>query len=220
MARDLDLVLLDAKEPGGNGYLFPRGVLREPLQSLRRGHAVILTRTQLARQKLDSRLGSLLESMPVFASRHHPNIVKIVLAGNMPKEVPDNGVLSQDFDFLKGKKALAFSGIAANEEFFETLREAGCRLVKVMPYRDHYRYRRSDILRIRQTAADQQVDLIVTTEKDYYRLPHATDWGRPLVVMGVEIVFQDEYFNDFLVGKVAFHLKNKRNLRTTINGSG
>jgi tetraacyldisaccharide 4'-kinase len=208
LARDLDLVLLDAKEPGGNGYLFPRGVLREPLKSLRRGHAVVLTRTQLDSQTLASRLGPLLESIPVFASRHRPNIVKIIPAGNMPKDVAGNGVLSQDLNFLKGKKALAFSGIAANENFFETLREAGCLLVDEMPYRDHHRYRRSDIHHIRQTADDQRVDIIVTTEKDYYRLPPATDWGRTLVVVSVEIAFQDETFDDFLARKVAFHLNN------------
>ncbi len=219
LARDLDLVLLDAKEPGGNGYLFPRGVLREPLESIKRGHAVVLTRTQLYRQKLDSKLGSLLESIPTFASRHHPNIVKIVPANNMPKDVPGNGILSQDFDFLKGRKALAFSGIAANENFFEMLRDTGCLLVDGMPYRDHHRYRRSDISRIRQTADDQQADIIVTTEKDYYRLPPATDWGRTLVVVGVEIVFPDGTFDDFIAGEVALHLKNKRSMRITLNDS-
>jgi len=219
LARDLDLVLLDASKPGGNGYLFPRGVLREPLQSLRRGHAVILTRTQLDCENSNTCLGSLLDPIPVFKSRHQPNIVKMIPAGNISEVYPGSETLAQDLDVLKGKRVLAFSGIAANEIFFETLRDAGCRLVDGMPYRDHHRYRRSDIRRIRRTADDQQVDIIVTTEKDYYRLPEATDWGRTLTVVGVEIKFQNKDFDDFLAGKVAFHQEKKRKMRTSLNGS-
>ena len=44
LARDLDIVLIDATDPWGSGYLFPRGVLREPRQGLRRAGMVVLTR--------------------------------------------------------------------------------------------------------------------------------------------------------------------------------
>jgi tetraacyldisaccharide 4'-kinase len=220
LARDLDLVLLDASKPGGNGYLFPRGVLREPLQSLRRGHAVILTRTQLDCENSNTCLGSLPDSIPVFKSRHRPNIVKMIPAGNISEVYPASGTLAQDLDVLKGKRVLAFSGIAANEIFFETLRAAGCRLVEAMPYRDHHRYSRADINQIRQNAEKQQASMILTTEKDYYRLPQTTDWGSTLTVVGVEIKFQDELFDEFLDAKVAFHLNQKHNMGIPLNGSG
>ncbi len=220
LVRDLDLVLMDANKPGGNGHLFPRGVLREPLTSLGRGHAVVLTRAQLDGKKLSNKLGSMLELIPVFASQHHPRIVKIIPADNLSACVSGKGTLSQDLDLIKGKRVLAFSGIGANENYFKMLKDAGCLRVHAMPFRDHHRYSRADIDRIRQGAISQHVDIIVTTEKDYYRLPHATDWGRTLVVVGVEIVFRDENFDEFLADKVAFHLKKKRNMRTTLNGSG
>lgn len=47
LARDLDLVLLDALEPFGFGYMLPRGLLREPVENLRRADAVLLTRSDL-----------------------------------------------------------------------------------------------------------------------------------------------------------------------------
>ena len=219
LARDLDLVLLDANEPEGNGYLFPRGVLREPLESIGRGHAVILTRSQLDGSKLGRRLGSVLDSIPVFSSQHCPYIVKIIPASNKAEAVSSDGTQAQDFNFLKAKKALAFSGIAANENFFQSLKDTGCLLVEAIPYRDHHRYHRADISRIRQTAQKRQVDFILTTAKDYYRLPEAINLGNTLVVVGVEIMFPNADFDNFLAGEVAFHLKKKRYMRASLNGS-
>ncbi len=48
IARDLDIVLLDALAPFGFEHVFPRGMLREPLSGLARAHAVILTRADMA----------------------------------------------------------------------------------------------------------------------------------------------------------------------------
>ena len=44
LKRDIDLVLLDDTRPLGNGYLFPRGMLREPVSALKRADACVLTR--------------------------------------------------------------------------------------------------------------------------------------------------------------------------------
>jgi tetraacyldisaccharide 4'-kinase len=133
--------------------------------------------------------------------------------------ISSDGTRTQDFNFLKAKRVLAFSGIAANENFFQSLRDTGCLLVEAMPYRDHHRYSRADISRIRQTAKKRQVDFIITTEKDYYRLPQATNLENTLVVAGVEIKFPNEDFDDFLTGKVAFHQKKKRSMRTSLDDS-
>ena len=47
LARDLDIVMLDALDPFGLGRLFPRGLLREPKGSLRRAGAIVLSRADL-----------------------------------------------------------------------------------------------------------------------------------------------------------------------------
>ena len=47
LRRDLDIVLIDALEPFGLGKLFPRGLLREPVRSLRRSGVVVLSRADL-----------------------------------------------------------------------------------------------------------------------------------------------------------------------------
>ena len=49
LARDLDIVLLDACEPFGFGHVFPRGLLREPICGLSGPHVVVLSRADMAR---------------------------------------------------------------------------------------------------------------------------------------------------------------------------
>src|SRR5205085_10026839 len=44
VARDLDLVAVDATDPFGGGEMLPFGRLREPLAGLRRADAVVVTR--------------------------------------------------------------------------------------------------------------------------------------------------------------------------------
>ena len=219
LARDIDLVLVDALKPWGNEYLFPRGVLREPPTSINRGHAVVLTRIQSDGRVMGRRLNSLPDSIPVFASQHRSKIVKVIPANKGSVSNPVHGEPSRDLRFLNARRAVAFSGIAANENFFGALRKAGCRLVHSVPFPDHHRYSRSDIDRVRQCAADSRVDYVLTTEKDYYRMSGTIDWGFTLLVVGVEIEFQDEAFNDYLAGQMKALLKPQGATRTCHNGS-
>src|SRR5262249_22620882 len=55
LARDLDIVLIDATNPWGFGHLLPRGLLREPVSSLRRANLVVITRVdQAPREGVDA----------------------------------------------------------------------------------------------------------------------------------------------------------------------
>jgi tetraacyldisaccharide 4'-kinase len=74
LARDLDLVLVDATCPWGYGHLLPRGLLREPVSSLNRAHAVLLTRCdQTDASKLVELRGWLARrfpKLPIILTRH------------------------------------------------------------------------------------------------------------------------------------------------------
>ena len=204
LARDLDLVLLDVENPLGNGYLFPRGILREPAAALERANAVIFTRAGRAGYLPEERLQPYLESKPVFYSQHRPKLVKIIRGKPRPAEATDEIPLDKGLDFLKGKQVLAFAGIARNEDFFKSIPRFGCHLSEVVSFSDHHRYSRSDLERIRQAAADGQVDCLVTTEKDIYRISNAENWPFDLVVLGVDLIFEDSGFDGFIAERVAF----------------
>ena len=69
------------------------------------------------------------------------------------------------------KPYLAFAGLGYPEKFFTFLRKTlGYKIVKAVPYPDHYPYARTDIQALRQQATALEAEML-TTEKDYFRLP-------------------------------------------------
>src|SRR5207245_6261602 len=76
LQRDLDLVLVDATNPWGHGYLFPRGLLREPLRRLRRASVVLLTRCdqvdERTRMQIQETIASHAPTVPVARTTHEP----------------------------------------------------------------------------------------------------------------------------------------------------
>ena len=203
LARDLDLVLVDAEKPFGNGFIFPRGILREPVASLKRGHALILTRVDKTDPVPKKILQPFLQSKHVFYSHHRPNLVKIIPGEPRSEKDTDGSALDKHMDYLKGKQVLAFSGIAKNENFFKMIPNFGCKLSGELSFTDHHQYTRSDIQNIQQLAAERHVDCLMTTEKDYSRMAFPVDWSLDLVVMGVDLSFSDGGFDEFISERVA-----------------
>ncbi len=186
--RDLDIVLLDASKPFGNGFLTPRGTLREPAKALCRGDIFVLTRSNLAEPSelrvTEKRIRALAPGKPVLFAEHEPSLADTC---NFPRG--DGG----DLTVLAGKRAHAFSGIAGNAGFFDAVKEAGCLLSSTRAFGDHHPYTKAEIGEITEQARAAGADLLVTTEKDYVRIRKFEDalGGFPLAVMGVGIRFTD-----------------------------
>jgi len=85
----------------------------------------------------------------------------------------------------------------------------GCAGWNEISFSDHHRYSPYDIGRIQQAARDGHVDCLLTTEKDYYRMAPSVDWPLDLVVVGVDLVFKDKGFDDFILERVASLLSEK-----------
>lgn len=82
----------------------------------------------------------------------------IVIPRRLRLSIPDSHL---------AKPVFAFAGLANNEQFFTSLREAGVRLVATRGFRDHHRYTREDIEAVKREAAGAA---IVTTEKDAVKI--------------------------------------------------
>lgn len=159
LKRDLDLVLLDASNPFGNGHLLPWGPLREPKDHLERADAFIITRSQ---GKTGKGLLDILEAgfpdKPIFWSEHRPE--SVVLPGD-DRVGPD---------FLEGKRVIAFAGIARPQFFKETLARLGAEMLSYRPFRDHYAFSHRDIQDLVHQKETMKADLLITTEKDWVRI--------------------------------------------------
>jgi tetraacyldisaccharide 4'-kinase len=196
LKRDLDLVLLDGRRPLGNGHVLPRGPLRERPSALGRADAFVLTRCDLSSPAGDAASDFLPPGVPVFRSAHVPRIGRIIRAGK--PEAPDlrrNAVLSGNL--LKERPVFAFSGIADNGEFLKTIQGYGARLAGHCGFSDHHRYSAADLNRIMRAVRTAGAEWVVTTEKDFVRLPDKMAWPVDLAVIRIEISF-GEAENAFL----------------------
>jgi len=193
LKRNLDILLLDAKQPFGNGYLLPRGMLRESLRQLERADAFVLTRSQSILPGSGQHVIDTLKGKgPVFQCAHIPEVVTRIpgdnwLPGNL-REIKDR----LDPAFLKGRKVFAFSGIAKNENFLEMIQRLGCKIRGFLAFSDHHKYTDEDFKTILQAAKRAGVDALLTTEKDYVRIAGKTKWPLDLLVLGVRISFGDQ----------------------------
>ena len=160
LERDLNLVLMDAAHPFGNGHLLPRGPLREPLGQLTRADAFILTRVK---NDSDGRALTYLKEkyphIPVFCADHVPD--KVVF----PR-------LDQVFSpqMLNEKRVVAFAGIGNPGAFRETLTEMGAEVIDFCGFKDHYSYKKEDLVRLVRLKLQTDAQYILTTEKDWMRI--------------------------------------------------
>jgi tetraacyldisaccharide 4'-kinase len=204
LARDMDFVLLDYIRPFGNSHLLPRGMLREPTASLYRSDACILTRTKMdsssAPGSTVDRLQAIVPQCPVFSSFHTPYYYTIPAATKASLDQLSKQPYADDLNFLTGRTVMAFSGIARNDDFRQTVKALNCKATGFMEFPDHHRYSKKDISTITQAAKKTAAETLLTTEKDYARIAAETVWPLDLIVIGVEISFGEDKlrFDEFL----------------------
>ncbi len=204
LERDVNLVLLDCKSPFGNGYLLPRGTLREPIGSLFRGDAFVLTRYDSFKDTTINISNRLPPDKPVFISSHHPFVSNIFKGGDVSveRDLPES--FSNNSDFLKGHPAVCFSGIARNDDFMHTVKNIGCKVTRFFTFPDHHRYSEQDLKKIATAAKLTNAEFILTTAKDLVRIPKRTKWPSDFVVIDVKISFGDDGdpFSGFIKSRI------------------
>ena len=202
--RDINLVLLDSKEPFGNTHLFPRGTLRETASALERGDAVILTRSDVGKPAALGQIKNYVPKKPVFHSFHTPYIYKIITGNSL--QSPDRLNISSkyDFDIFKSKRVFAFSGIASNDHFRRTIESFKCKLENFSGFPDHHPYSYRELDEIVKSSMNLSAEFIFTTEKDYVRIAHKIKWPIHLVIIGIEISFgeNDMAFKSFIKSRL------------------
>lgn len=161
LRRDMDILVLDAGAPFGNGYLLPRGRLREPLSVMERASAVLVTRASQAQRldELEATVRAVAPAVPIWITDFIPSAV-----------VQVGGSAAVEPSALKGERVLAVSGIGNPESFRRLLAAAGATVADHCVFPDHHAYSVDDLQRVRSAAEHAGVDRIVTTEKDAVKL--------------------------------------------------
>ena len=206
--RDINLVLLDAKRPFGNSKLLPRGILREPLSSLSRSDAFILTRSDCASEleveKTLVELKEFVQEKPTFNTSHAPYAYIVEKGKHVPFESISRNSFLYDFDFLRDRSVFAFAGIARNDDFMCTIEGFKCIVAGFLEFPDHHGYSETDFNTVLRLAKEANVDFLFTTEKDHARMAHRMTWPIDLVVVGINIFFEkdEKSFSDFVKKRI------------------
>jgi tetraacyldisaccharide 4'-kinase len=182
LARDLDIVLLDALEPFGFGHVFPRGTLREPVEGLRRAGAVVLSRADLldTAQRADVwRTVRLHAPAAICAEAIHAPRALIAADG---QQTP--------LDAICGQSVAAFCGIGNPAGFRHTLETCGCQMAGFREFPDHHVYTADDVDLLAKWSEGLGVSAVVCTCKDLVKLTAQRLAGRPLWAVRIEMEFQ------------------------------
>ncbi len=175
----LDLVLVDAGNPFGNGNVLPRGILREPLRNLRRARFICITKVHgRDTTALRARIRSLNPDAGLMECDHVPCLLRDAFSAE-----------ERPLSDLRGRRVFSVAGIASPRSFESSLEDLGATLVGFRHYADHHRYSAREIADVLAEAREKGADMVVTTEKDAVRMPRIDGAPVPVRYLRIEIRF-------------------------------
>ncbi len=172
---DIKIVCFKTKNWIGNGQLIPAGPMREKISSLKRFNAVILNGYSKNIDMIEEQIQNLNPNIKIFRTDYE--IFNI-----------------QKYDI--NAKYLIFSGIGNPSDFKEILIKNKFNVIKEMIFPDHYQYNFNDLINIINNAKNEKLK-ILTTEKDYMRIPE--EFKKKISFLSINLFIKNEKkFIDFL----------------------
>ena len=181
--RDLDIVVIDATNPFGKRKSLPSGILREPLENLKRADLFVLTRTNL----IDD-----IDEIRVEIEKHNQTASIVACENKISSVTKIEEFLSENryrSNLIKDK-ALAFCALGNPDNFFDQLEREGFKIVSTKAFRDHHPYSQKDVKDIEKLAREHGAKLILTTAKDAAKLG-GLNFNVPCYVVENNLSFDD-----------------------------
>lgn len=192
IARDVNVLTIDATNPWGNKHVLPAGVLREPVKALQRADCVVLTRTDRSNHAhLLEQIEKLCQA-PVLSSRMIISGIRSIQSAGDAQATPAPG----------RRPVAALCAVGNPQAFFDLLR-ADFDLTCTKGFRDHYQFTQADIDRVTRDALASGAQALVATAKDEVKL-RALRFDLPCYVVdiAIEISSPDKLF-DLIDGAIA-----------------
>jgi tetraacyldisaccharide 4'-kinase len=179
LARDLDIVLLDALAPFGYDHLLPRGLLREPMTSLARAHMVSLSRSdavdEAERRRIETQVRELAPAAGWLELAHQPTGLRSASGEALAIEA------------LRGQRVAAFCGIGNPAGFRTTLERCGVIIADWLELPDHCAYDAGQLARLEKWLAACDADCALCTAKDLVKIPRDRLGGKALWAIEIEL---------------------------------
>jgi len=185
LARDLNIVTIDATNPWGGGKLLPFGRLREAPEGLSRADCVVITRCDQAGdlEKLRAEISHLIDGRPIFKSSMRP--VRVVSLRNAGETLAPPA------------RVAAFCAVGNPDSFFRNVQQLGYEIGLQRSFPDHHVYSQAEIDSLIKDAGGSS---LITTAKDAVKL-RTLAFAVPCYVIEIEIVIENvEEFTGLIVG--------------------
>tara|TARA_B100000963_G_scaffold340986_1_gene340234 strand:+ start:4235 stop:5173 length:939 start_codon:yes stop_codon:yes gene_type:complete len=176
---DLKIVCFNSLKLDGNGLVIPAGPLRERLNAIK-NYDVVLINGNIYRESKNfiNKIKNINPNIKIFTSRYVP----------------------KNYSNLKKKKFFVFSGIGNPHTFSDTLKSIKIKYIEHKKFPDHYNYKKSDLLKLKELARVKGCQLL-TTEKDYFRIKKP--FRKDINFLRVELlVDQEKQFCRYLKDKL------------------
>lgn len=182
IARDLDIVAVDATNPFSDGELLPSGRLREAPKSLARADCIVITRSDQSKNvnELQDQLRKLVGAeTPIFTSRMEATAIRNLSGRTMNKTE------------LQKQPMAAFCGVGNPKSFFDLLRDSGYQLTLTRAFPDHHRCSQPELDELYTDSTTSGARALITTAKDAVKLQSA-QLNLPCYVLEIRIAIADE----------------------------
>lgn len=201
LARDLDVVLIDAQRPCLDDWLLPAGWLREPVTALRRAGAIVVTQADDVDEALSARIESVAGRAPIAWCRLEPRTLEMHRGTT---------VSEQPFAWLAGRSVVVWAGLAHPERVVSAVRAQGASIRSAPRLRDHQPYDQALLRQLLEQA--KGVDAIVVTGKDWPKLAgRIPPFAPPIAVLRAGW--------RFAAGEAALHSTILRVVKPNLHGS-
>ena len=184
LARQINLLLIDARVRLDQTALLPLGRWREPLSEMRRADAIIVTRSDhdFSRAALEQKISQFSgKQIPVFYAFHQ--ITSLQSIDQREKIDPVA---------FRERRVAVISAVGRPERFNKDLLFWGMQIVFRRDFPDHYRYRRPEFLEVSRQALEAGAEAIMITEKDAANLPAGLESQSALPLFTAHLEFRCE----------------------------
>lgn len=199
IARDLNIVLIDATNPFGFGHQLPRGLLRESLAGLKRADLVLVTRS-------DSVSADELTSIKREVVRHNPALSdRIVSVCFQPTELLGHGNRRQALESIAGQPAAVMTAIGNPAAFVETCHRLNAEIVTTRFFPDHHHFTDEELKHSQEDAQQEGASVILTTLKDLVKISSSFDH---FLAVQISTVFESDDAEAVVRDRVAVAIRN------------
>ena len=169
--KDLSIVCFNKKQWVGNGLIIPSGPLREGLSALKRANCVVINGEK--NSDIENKIFSKNKEIKIFYAKYRP----------------------QNINEFKNKKVIAFAGIGNPENFFNLLKDNKIDIIEEIKFPDHHKYS-EETLESLINKTKKNNTILLTTEKDYFRIDENYKQNINFLKIEVEIENRNQFIDE------------------------